>query len=129
MLPGVTRILALLAAWTLIAPPRPAVPAPIAPPAAADSSGFARFLQQQTDAAKAAEHKKDYDAAEKAWSALLELDPNSLAALEGLAESAQSRGDADAEVLARNDYDDALNRAIRAGDKNAEAALAKSAAR
>src|SRR5262249_38463540 len=104
-------VLTLLAAWTLLPTAAPVVLAPavvdpeaavhpepvaappvvaplvIAPlviaPAAADSaSGFSRFLQQQTDAANAAMRKKDYAGAEKAWTALLELDAQSATALE-----------------------------------------------
>jgi tetratricopeptide (TPR) repeat protein len=95
----------------------------------ADESGFKRFLAQQTEAAKVAQRKKDHDAAAAAWLAVLEMDPASLAALEGLAESARAKGDADAETFWRTELEAALVRAIAAGDKALEKNLAKHAPR
>ena len=88
------------------------------PPGGGDASGFDRFLKKQADAAAAAQRKKDWPAAFRAWDAVLELDRHSLAALQGLVESAQSAGDADQEILARLELVDALQRAVSQGDVN-----------
>jgi len=96
---------------------------------AGEGGGFERFRAQQADAAKVAMRGKDWPAAEAAWNALLELDPRSLEALEGLADVAQKRADRDAEVLARIELDDALSDAIAAGDGSRARALSRSVER
>ncbi|HZL98767.1 MAG TPA: hypothetical protein VFD43_00820, partial [Planctomycetota bacterium] len=108
---GARGLLSFLLLATIAAGPRPAGPGP-----AGDGSGFERFRAGQVDAAKIAVRSKDWAAAEAAWSALLELDPRSLEALAGLAEVAERREDADAEVLARVELNELLAGAVAAGD-------------
>ncbi len=110
------------------APAPAAGPAPVASPAA-DESGFKRFLVQQTEAAKAAQRRKDHDAAAAAWAAVLEMDPASLAAIEGLADTARAKGDVDAEVFWRTELEASVLRAVAGGDKAQEKNLARIAAR
>lgn len=99
------------------------------PPASAAGGGFERFRQKQLDAAKAAVRSKDWKAAEAAWTALLELDPRSFDALEGLAEVAEKREDRDAELLARIELNEALVAAAATGDTSRARLLSKSTER
>jgi len=108
----------LLPAGLALAPVPPARPAP-------GEGGFKRFHDQQASAAKAAVRTKDWNQAEAAWSALLELDPRSLDALLGLAEVAKLEGDRDAELLARLELDPVLSAAAVA-DASLQRDLAKS---
>ena len=92
-------------------------------------TGFERFREGQVNAAKAATRAKDWPAAEAAWDALLEMDPRSIEALDGLADVAQKRGDRDAEVLARLELNERLGQAVAAGDGAQSRPLAKSVER
>lgn len=89
-----------------------------------ESSGFERYVQKQTDAAKAAVRRKDWDAARQAWEGLLELDPGSVAGLAGLADAAQAAGDVDGELLARTQLLDVLVDAVSLGQTEHAKALA-----
>lgn len=93
------------------------------------TGGFERFRESQINAAKAATRTKDWPAAEAAWNALLELDPRSVEALDGLADVAQKRGDRDGEVLARIELNERLAEAVAAGDAAQARPLAKSVER
>jgi tetratricopeptide (TPR) repeat protein len=84
------------------------------------SSGFQRFLERQTESAKAAQRRKDWPAALAAWNAVLELDPGSLAGLDGLAGAARAAGDADAEIQALTELSAVLQRSIALGRKELE---------
>jgi tetratricopeptide (TPR) repeat protein len=99
---------------------------PAAAPPAGDDTGFRRFREQQVGAAKAAVRAKDWAKAEAAWSALLELDPRSLDALDGLAEVGKLAGDRDAELLARVELNGPLAAAVAAGETSRERDLARS---
>ena len=100
-----------------------------APSPAPPGGGFERFREAQVNAAKAAIRAKDWPAAEAAWEALLELDPRSIEALEGLADVAQRRDDRDAEVLARIELNERWDEAAAAGDTALARPLAKSVER
>jgi tetratricopeptide (TPR) repeat protein len=80
-----------------------------------ESSGLQRFLQRQTESAKAAQRRKDWPAAMAAWNAVLELDPGSQAGLDGLADAARAAGDADAEIAALTELSGVLRRSIALG--------------
>jgi len=112
-----------------LAPPVLAPVAPVAPVAGGEESGFKRFLAQQTEAAKVAQRRKDHDAAARAWSEVLEMDPASLAALEGLADAAHGKGDADAESFWCTELEAGLRRTLAGGDKAQEKTLERIAAR
>ncbi len=97
----------------------------VAPP----SGGRERFVKENTDAAKKALRKKDYDAAEAAWMAVLELDRVSVAALSGLADVYEARDDVDGELWARMLLEDALADLVALEDRTAAKLLAASEAR
>ena len=103
----------------------------LGPPAApaGENTGFRRFRDQQANAAKAAVRTKDWAKATDAWNALLELDPRSLDALDGLAEVAKLAGDRDAELFARVELNGPLAAAVAAGETSRERDLARSVER
>lgn len=101
----------------------------LAPAMAPAGGGFSRFLAKQTKVAQAATRSKDYEAAHAAWLSVLELDSNSIVALIGLADVARIQDDLDAEVFWRTELNEALERAVAAGERSRENVLRKSAAR
>ncbi|MGQ0554271.1 MAG: tetratricopeptide repeat protein [Planctomycetota bacterium] len=88
-----------------------------------------KVAEQQAKLAKAAVRDQNWAAAEQAWELLLEFDPRSLQALQGLVEVAQAKGDADAEIVARLDWNAALAAAIADGESAHRLILDKSLAR
>ncbi len=93
------------------------------------SSGLQRFLQRQTESAKAAQRRKDWPAALAAWNAVLEMDPGSHAGLDGLADAARAAGDVDAEIQALTELSGVLQRSIALGRKELERRRAEVEAR
>ncbi len=110
---------AFAAPATALAPTTRAAPTP------APGAGAERFVKQQTDAAKKALRSKDFDAAESAWKAVLELVPGSVTALNGLAEVAGKRDDVDGEMLALSRLRRILTAAAGRDDKQAIKDLAR----
>jgi tetratricopeptide (TPR) repeat protein len=92
-------------------------------------SGFDRFVAKQSDAAKAFGRKKDWAGAAAAWRKVLELDPNSLTALAGVADAVAAGGNKDAELQARYELADALSRVVATGQKDQQRALDAALAR
>ncbi|MHC5212538.1 MAG: family 16 glycoside hydrolase [Planctomycetota bacterium] len=99
---------------------------PMAVPVGPGDGGARRFVEERVKAARVALRAKDWEAADRAWNEVLELDPRSLEALEGLVETAKAQGDRDAEVFARTEWHAALRRAISAGESSHERPLAAS---
>jgi tetratricopeptide (TPR) repeat protein len=95
----------------------------------AGGDGARRFVEKRAKAARVALRARDWEAAERAWNEVLELDPRSLEALEGLVGVAQAREHRDAEAFARTEWNEALARAVAAGETSHERPLADSAAR
>jgi tetratricopeptide (TPR) repeat protein len=92
-------------------------------------SGYDQFVQSQADVAKKATRSKDWDTAAAAWTAVLEVDPHSLAALEGLVDVATLRGDIDAEALARREFNWQLTSRVQDGENRLARTLSKSSDR
>lgn len=93
------------------------------------ADGRQRFVDENTKAAKKALRSKDYDAAEAAWMAVLELDRVSVTALSGLADVYEAKGDVDGELWARALLDDALADLVALEDRTAGKLLERSRAR
>lgn len=91
----------------------------VAPP----SDGRERFVDEQTRIAKKALRKREYDEAEAAWMAVLELDRVSVTALSGLADVYEAQEDVDGELWARALLDDALADLVALEDRTAERLL------
>ncbi|MCB9898218.1 MAG: tetratricopeptide repeat protein [Planctomycetes bacterium] len=105
------------------AAPRLAIPA--SPPLGGDEGGFDRYVRQQAERAKLATRKRDHEEAERAWLAVLEIDPVSLDALNGLADAARARDDADSEALALADLVPLTAARVADGERKLERPLAK----
>jgi tetratricopeptide (TPR) repeat protein len=103
-------------------PPAQAPPVAVPPPA----NGNAAYLKAQADVAKKALRSRDYDTAEAAWVAVLEFDPVNLAALQGLVEVAEKRGEPDAEALHRRELNTVYTARVLAGESKLQRTLDKS---
>ncbi len=99
------------------------LPLAAAPGPAAD--GYEKFVSAQAAEAKTAMRKGDHEAAEAAWRTLLEFDPNSAQALQGMAEVASAAGDADAEALALRELVELWRPQVEAGDAKLARELSK----
>ncbi len=106
-----------------------AVPARAMPLQRRGDSGYTQFVRQQVAAAKAATRARDWPAVDAAWLAVLELDPASTQALEGLADAAKNRKDADGELVALLELDAIRALAAAAGNATAERDRGKAAER
>ncbi|RKY22302.1 MAG: hypothetical protein DRQ55_01300 [Planctomycetota bacterium] len=123
-----------LGAGAVATPPVAPAPAaspkrPAAPAARGADSGNAAFLKTHAARAEKALRSHDYDSAGAAWTAVLELDPVNLAALEGMVEVASKRGDDDAEALHRRELGTVYAARVAAGESRLKRKLDKSEAR
>jgi tetratricopeptide (TPR) repeat protein len=99
------------------------LPLPVGATTATD--GYGKFVAQQSSKAKAASRKRDFDAAEEAWRAVLEIDPVSVVALEGVVDAANGRGDEDAEAIALRELIAVVRAAVDLGDTSLVRDLAR----
>lgn len=114
--PGGALLLPCLLALLLLTPA-------LAPPPAPADGGYGQLLEDSARLVRQALRDKDWDAAERAWLAVLEVEPLSLEALEGLVEVAVKRGEPDAELRARRDYGRELARRVAGGERKLERTL------
>lgn len=122
-------LVSLVCAASLLAARVAPEPGPIPAPAAAADSGFERFLEDRADKAKVASRSKDWAAASAAWLEVLELDPSSQQALEGLIDVAERQGDVDAEALYRREFNALLGDRVARGEATLARTLATSVER
>ncbi len=87
--------------------------------------GYGKLVAAQSAAASTAARKGEYEAAEAAWTVLLEYDPSSAVALEGMVDAAAGREDVDAEALALRELIQVWRPLVEAGDNKLARELKK----